>query len=371
MNRFYYYLILINMVANIIASVPAILLHYHKDGSVSSMILGAIAGVILITIYTRFFISFPGMTLPELLQKTTSKWFYLPFVFSLAVLWFTAGLITLTTFTFLLIRYLSPEMPIIQICLTIILAVIFGCVMKTERVFYTIEVLILITCPLIFFIFFKAYSAQSLNWDFVKEAALYINQIPNYHSFSACFFLFLGAANLFVFNRFFTKKQTFGLKQIVILVFISIATLFTTYFIPIGFNGFENIDQLVYPWITTTDSLRMDFFVVERVLFIFLLFYLGIAFLSILIHWHAAMEFLKFVFNLEKIKYKGKIVGTLLPIPIFIVISLVIVRKVNEYQLFLYTRYFYNILVFIFPLMVVLFMFIKRRMKNAESLSKN
>ena len=371
MSRFYYYLILINMVANIIASVPAILLHYYNEGSVISMLLSVAAGVFLVTLYTKFFLQYPGKTLPELLEKTTSKWFYLPFVFLLAVLWFVAGLITLITFTFLLIRYLSPEMPIIMICLTLLFVVIFGCIMKTDRILYTVEMILIITSPLILFIFFKAYSSKSLNWDFVKEAALYINQLPNWHSFSACFFLFLGAANLFIFNRFFTDKQKFGFRQIMFIVLISIGTLFTTYFIPIGFNGLEGIDDLVYPWISTTDSLRMDYFIIERVLFMFLLFYLGIAFLSILIHWHAAVEFLKFIFKLEKVKYKEKVIGIFLPLPFFVAISLYLVTELTEYQLIRYTSYFYEGLVFIFPSMILLFIYINRRMKNDESATKN
>lgn len=180
-------------------------------------------------------------------------------------------------------------------------------------------------------------------------------------------FLFLGVANLFIFNRYFTKKQTFGWKQISLITFIAGATLFTTYFIPIGFNGFEDINQLVYPWISTTDSLKMDFFVIERVLFIFLLFYLGIAFISILIHWHASMEFLRFIFKFENIKFKGKSIGKFIPIPFFIAITLYLVTELNEYQLFRYTSIFYSILVFVFPLMVLVFVFIKRRMKYAKS----
>lgn len=366
MSRFYYYLILINMVANIIASVPVILLHFHKEGAVSSMLLAVIAGTVLITVYTRFFNSFPGMTLPELLQKTFAPWFHLPVVFLLAVMWFIAGLITLISFTFLLIRYLSPEMPIIQIGLTIIVPVIFGALMKTDRVLYTVEIILLITFPLILFIFYKAYTSESLEWDFVKEAALYVNQLPNLNVFSACFFLFLGVANLFIFNRFFTKEQIFGWKQIIIIAIVSVSTLFTTYFIPIGFNGFENIDELIYPWISTSDSLRMDFFIIERVLYVFLLFYLGIAFLSIIIHWHVCLEFLKFVFKLDNIKYKGKNIGKFFPIPFLMAISLFFIRELNENQLFRYTSLFYNSLIIAFPLMVTLFFFIKRRMKNAK-----
>ncbi|MCM3386897.1 GerAB/ArcD/ProY family transporter [Ureibacillus chungkukjangi] len=371
MSRYYYYLILINMVANIIASVPAILFQYHKNGAVSSMIFGIVAGTILVTVYTRFFNGFPGMTLPDLLKKTTSKWFYKPFLFFLAVMWFLAGLITLVTFTFLLVRYVTPEMPITQISLTLILSVIFGCLMRTDRVLYTVELVLLLTFPLILFIFYKAYSSDSLNRDFIMEAALYVNQMPHVNSFGACFFLFLGVANLFIFNRFFTQKQKFKLKHISIIGIIATLTLFTTYFIPIGFNGFESIDKLVYPWISTSDSLRMEFFMIERVLFVFLFFYLGIAFLSILIHWHVSMEFLRFVFNLDNIKFKGFKVGKFIPVSIFIAISLFLVRRLNEYQLFQISSTLYNGLVIIFPLMIILFFFIKRRMKDAEPAKQN
>lgn len=366
MSRYYYYLILINMVANIIASVPAILFQSHKEGSVSSMILALIIGTILVTVYTRFFNAFPGMTLPDLLKKTTSKWFYNPFIFFLALMWFIAGLITLVTFTFLLIRFLTPEMPILQISFTIIFSVIFGCLMRTERVLYTIEIILLITFPLILFIFYKAYSSKSLEWDYVREAALYVNQVPNLNSFASCFFLFLGVANLFIFNRFFTQKQTFKWKHIAIIAIISTLTLFTTYFIPIGFNGFDNIDDLIYPWISTSDSLRMEFFLIERVLFVFLLFYLGIAFLSILIHWHVSIEFLKYVFNLDNIKFRGFKVGKYIPLPFFIGTSIFFVIKLNEYQLFRYSSIFYDLLIFFFTLMVILFLFIKRSMKHAK-----
>lgn len=366
MSRYYYYLILVNMVANIIASVPSILLQYHKEGSVSGMILAVVGGTILVTIYTRFFNAFPGMTLPDLLKKTTAKWFYNPFLVFLALMWFVAGLITLVTFTFLLVRFITPEMPVSMISLTIILSVIFGCLMRTERVLYTIEIILVITFPLILFIFYKSYTSKSLNWDFIKEAALYVNQIPNINSLSACFFLFLGVANLFIFNRFFTQKQHFKWKHITLIILISTLTLFTTYFIPIGFNGFEHIDELIYPWISTSDSLRMEYFMIERVLFVFILFYLGIAFVSILIHWHVSIEFLKFVFNLENIKFKGFKVGRYIPIPFFIGVSLFIVIEINEYQLFRISSLFYDTLIIFFPLMIILFFFIKRSMKNAK-----
>jgi len=352
------------MIANIIASVPVILMQYRKDGAMMSIILAIIAGIVLVTIYTRFFNSFPGKTLPELLKSVTSKWFYWPFILLLALTWFVAGTITLVTFTFLLKRFLTGDMNVFIIGLSILCFVLFGCLMKSDRILYTIEIILTLALPLIFFVFLKAYGGPNINWDFVKLAAQYIYHPPSWTPFAACFFLFLGSANLFIFNRFFTTKQNFGWKQILFVSFLMIGTLFTTYFIPIGYNGFENIDELVYPWISTSDSLRMKYAIIERVLFVFLLFYLMIAFLSILIHWHVCTEFLKFLFKLNKIKVKGFSFGNFIPLIFYAVISLYLVLKLDEYQLFKYTSFYYLYLVVMFPIMTLLFWYIKRRMKN-------
>ncbi|GAA3328939.1 hypothetical protein GCM10020331_074940 [Ectobacillus funiculus] len=53
----------------------------------------------------------------------------------------------------------------------------------------------------------KAYTGEGMKWDFVKKSVMYIYPIPDYSAFSACSYVFfLGAANLIIFNRVFTKK---------------------------------------------------------------------------------------------------------------------------------------------------------------------
>lgn len=86
--------------------------------------------------------------------------------------------------------------------------------------------------------------------------------------------------------------------------------------------------------------IKNEFFIIERVLYVFLLFYLGIAFLNIIIHWHVAIEFLKFVFNLDNIKYKGKNIGRFLPIPFFIVISCILFVNWMNINYFVIQAYF-------------------------------
>lgn len=137
----------------------------------------------------------------------------------------------------------------------------------------------------------------------------------------------------------------------------------TTYFIPIGLLGFDAVGNVVYPWITTSDTLRLEFFVVERVIYIFLLLYLAISFLSVLIHWHVTFELLKSIMWFKKLQWKQRNLTPYLFISLFWLVSLLSVNYLTENHLIQYSSYFLNYLLFSFAIMFSLFWFIKRRAK--------
>src|SRR5699024_8160009 len=103
MNRFLYYLIIINMIANIVASVPRILLAESTNGAITSMILGTFAGLFITIVTIKFYAAYPKTDLMELLNTHTRKWFSILALLYFAINWYIAGLITLITFTFILI----------------------------------------------------------------------------------------------------------------------------------------------------------------------------------------------------------------------------------------------------------------------------
>ncbi|MCK8487031.1 hypothetical protein M0651_07605 [Paenibacillus sp. MBLB2552] len=97
-----------------------------------------------------------------------------------------------------------------------------------------------------------------------------------------------------VFNRYFGKKDKIpGLWLIPIL---GSAVMFSTFFIPIGFHGTEGVESFIYVWISTADSMRMEFGFVERVIYIILLVYLSLSLLFITVTWHVGAELLKDAF---------------------------------------------------------------------------
>lgn len=361
MNRYFLYLVFVNMVANMVASVPKILLKERMDGVILSMLLSIITGMIVVYAFMRFFQLFPGQGLPELMKGYLPKWFTYPYLILTAILWYVAGFITLITYTFLLKRFLTPNMPLIWIVAIILFFISYGVLMKTERVLYTVEIVLLCTIPLILFMIFKAFATKDFEWDFVMEAVMYIQKFPNYNAYTASLYLFLGSANIIIFNRVFSKSH---LKNALVLFIVAITgtlILLTTFFVPIGINGFENVETLVYPAVSTADSLRMPYGIIERILYLFLMFFLAITFLSLIIHWHVSMELLKSVFSMKNFTWKNKNLTPYIFLVIFWIVGIVLVMYLTEYQLVIYTGYFFKQLPFIFAFMFLLFLIIKRK----------
>ncbi|VEF49746.1 spore germination protein (amino acid permease) [Bacillus freudenreichii] len=365
MNRFLYYLIFVNMAANMISAVSKILMDHRMAGAVTSILLSIIFGLILLYINGKFFNQFPGKDFPALLKEHAPSWMYWALTVLIACAWFAAGLMTLITYSFMLKRFLTPDMPITWIASSFLIIVSFGILMNTKSVIYTVENVLIFSLPLVLFIIYKAFSSKQFEWDFVREAIMHFNHLPDYSAFSAASFVFAGSSNMIIFNRVFTHtKILVTWKQMCIVGVVGTFVLATLYLAPIGLNGFQKIDHLVYPAISASDTLRMEFGIIERVLYLFLPLFLAISFLNLLIHWHVAIETCKNMVWFKKFEWKKNNLTPYLYLIIFWIITLMLVKTLSEYTLLLYSRYFYNLIPAITPLFFFSFWIIKRRAKS-------
>lgn len=227
------------------------------------------------------------------------------FITFLSIVWFYVGLSTLIIYTFIINRFLLPEMSIYTIVLTFVLVITYGIFMTTKSIFYMSEIIFLIVIPFIIFVQIKAYFSPSINYDYIRIAIMQVNQMPNYRSFSAATFIAMGAANLIIFNRFFTKLQKPTRKGMALLTLFFTYILLTTYFLPMGFGGFDALNNALYPWITTSDSIRMKFGLIERVVFIFIGAFLALSVVTITMQWHISMQLLSSVIYFKRFKWKS------------------------------------------------------------------
>ena len=364
MNRFFYYLLLINMITSVVATNPKVLLHNSDKGAITSMILAVVAGLFFVYIVAKFFNKFPGQGLPELLYEHTPKWFSWPVILYLSVNFYILGLITLVTYSQILRIFLSPQMSIYIIVLSFVLFVSLGILMKTRSVLYSVEFVLILFVPIFLFIFIKAYTEKNFDWDTVRIAMMHINNPPEWTSFTTAAFIFLGPVNLILFNRVFKEKQTFTSKSLLTVGGIGIVILFTLYFVPIGFGGFDRIGDLVFPWISATDSMRMKYGLVERVIFVFMVFFLGVALLSIIIHWHVAFHLIDSLVPRKTGQDQQFRVSSYSILILFWIIGFFVATRLSIHQVYRYISAFDNVLPLFAGILFLSFFVVKRGVQS-------
>ncbi|WP_428911198.1 GerAB/ArcD/ProY family transporter [Niallia sp. Krafla_26] len=363
MSRYFYYITFINMITSMVASMPKILLLAKEKGAIYSILLAIPIGLVFCFLIGRFFQTYPGKGLPELMKESIPKPITKPFLFVTGMVWFSAGLLSVITYSFFIKRFLSPNTSLIFIVSLILLFIYYGALMKSKSVLYTIEIIFILTIPLIFLIMIKAFTNEDFEWDYVRVAIMHIQHVPQFSTICAAAFVFWGPANLIIFNRVMTHKQSMTWKSILLIGLVGMGVLGSSFFGIIGMLGFEAVSHTVYPGMTTADTLHIKFGVIERVLFVNIILFLSITFTSILIHWHVAVELLKQVIFIKKFKWKDHHLTPHLFLIIFWLVSIKVVTYLTEYQLVKYTSYFYNLFPFLFAVLFVIMWAIKRRVQ--------
>ncbi|MED4205159.1 hypothetical protein [Neobacillus mesonae] len=292
MNRYYLYLILLNMLINVIMFIPKILLEYRYNGAVLGVLIAIPIGFGLNVMFSKAITNFPEKGFPEIFAAMGVKRWFITLLFGIiSFTTFSAGLISLLGFIDILRRFVNPEMPFLFLLTIFLFGILLIIRFPTDRVMYLLEIVLFLNTPLIVFIIFKAFTSDYIVWDSILEVGTHLFAMPSLISIAAAVYVFSGYTNLLIFNRIIKGK----LKgwNFLIVFFLGLLNLFTTFFIPIGFHGSDGAQEYLYPWISTADSLRLVYSPIERVIFIFLIFYMGVTLMSVSVHWHVAYQLLK------------------------------------------------------------------------------
>jgi hypothetical protein len=347
----------INMLVNVIIFVPKTLIEYRYDGAIMGILLSIPIGLLLSFLYSKAFSKFPGQGLPDLLADSKHHRLKLLHLASIQVLWFSAGLITLLGFIDILSRFINPEAPKLVILSIYLAAICLIIQLPTKKVMDFLEIVLVLNAPLITFIIFKMFTSNYLNWDSILEVGTHIFEWPNLQTTAAATYVFSGYTNIIIFNRLFKEKVKS--RNFIVVLVLGLFNLFTTFFIPIGFHGADGTQEYLYPWITTADSLRLVFSPIERVIFLFLMLYMSISLMSVVVHWHVALELIKGTFKDAKNKKKNRMVVIL-----FVVMSVAGVLFINS-TLLIKLTVFWFIFRFGSEIIVVVLTFLWSRRRTA------
>ncbi len=356
MSRYLLWLIVLNMIANVVAYVPRALLKEQNDGMVMGLVLSSIIGTLFMYWFLYQIRKFPEEGMPDLLEKYTQKWFHLLYSALNGLMFYFAGVITLLVFVDISERFINPDMGPNVTLFLFLLVVCGGVLLDSRSLLFVLEIVLIINLPLMIMIFIKAYTHDYFSWDSVKAVATHYREVPSWTTVSAGLYIYLGFLNLSVFNKYIKKLN---IKWCWVVPLIGLVNLFTTVFVPVGINGTVLPSQYTFPWISTVDSMRIEFGIIERVLFIFLLLYIGISLLSIMIHWHVALNWLKVISPV--LKRKNKSYSPYFIVAIFCLSSYFLQLVADEKKLFDYTNlWFASLIPAIVIMNLVLFWLIRR-----------
>ncbi|MCU9613522.1 spore germination protein [Caldibacillus lycopersici] len=361
MKRYFYYLVFVHMLVNGIGHTPRQLIENRFHGSVLAIFIAPFIGLFFMYIFSKALSKFPKAGLPEILHQSLPRWLASILLIHFSIAWLFAALDRLVSFSFIIKRFVNPDMPIIVIQIGIIFVVGMGALLKTEKILYLLEMLLVINVLFIIFIFFKAYTNPLLSWKDIMAAGTFIKEPPNLISLSAATYIFSGYINMVVFNRVCHNVLTW--KKNLFLGILGFVNLCTILFIPIGYHGIDVVDDFTYPWVSTADALRMEFGFIERAVFLYIFIYISISIGSVIVLWHTISELLKGLFKISKKKPNIQKKLSVVFICLFGILTIVSGQMVDEIFLYKTSTYWYNIRMISEYLLVFLVYILARRKK--------
>ncbi|WNS42566.1 GerAB/ArcD/ProY family transporter [Paenibacillus sp. MMS20-IR301] len=278
-----------NTLINIINFTPRELIDARFDGAQSSILVAVAVGTLFLYLFSKVINKFPGQGLPEIFSSGLPKLLASPLILVYAFLWFMAGALILLSFVDITLRFISPDTGPYAVLLGFLAVVCLCSRIDSLSLLYGLEITLGITVPLIIYTMVKAVISPDISWDAILQVMTHSLHAPDMNSIAAASFTFSGYINMAIFNRVFHGLKV---KHLWILSLEGLLVLAVSFFVPIGYHGTIGVERHVYTWFTTADSLRVEAFLIERMLYIFYFAYITLSLVSTIIQWHVGKELL-------------------------------------------------------------------------------
>ncbi|WNR45203.1 hypothetical protein [Paenibacillus roseipurpureus] len=293
MSRYLYYHVLYVGMINIMLFVPSLLIRERFHGAISGMLIAMVIGSFLSLCTMACFEKMPGLGFPELCDRHLPKWLAQSLIlFDGIVLWLPAGVIVIYSYSETVRMFFYPDMNRYLNLLLMTGAAIWACSRSTRSVQFIHEVMMLLSAPLLILFILKAVFNEHLNWDAIRYVIGYVNQPPSFTTIAAATFVFSGYLSLTITNRLHPEGFRFRYRWVVPL--FGVFFLAITFCVPIGFHGTVGVQDYVFLWSMTADSIITDYGFINRVLFVFLLLFTGLSLLFIMNTWHTTIMLIRY-----------------------------------------------------------------------------
>lgn len=366
MNRYFFYNFILVSFINLMLYVPHILVQFRYNGAVSSMLVGIVIGSILVFMYSSALARYPGKGLPEILKQHCPHWLVSISMVFFAAMWWFATTIVVVAGAILINRFFNPDANVTLLLAMLVLACGYAATRSTLSVMFVVEIGLIVNAPIIMFVMFKAVRSPQLNWDAIRVVANYVTAMPTLTSVAAATFIFTGYINLSIFNRLFPPNFRFKFRWIYPLFGIMILCI--TFFVPIGFHGTEGVNQYIYIWSLTADSLLMQYGFIERILFLFLIVYLNLTLVYTMSGWHQGMELIKSCFRNSKpeIDSPKTMISNYVIVGIFASLTIIYHLLTNE-KINMHITSFWLVIRMFVEILTVLWVFVLSRRRRSKA----
>ncbi|MBM7564854.1 GerAB/ArcD/ProY family transporter [Paenibacillus sacheonensis] len=288
MSRYFFYLMCVSMLIHTILFIPRVLIDERFDGAIPSLFIGPVIGCVLMVVFTRSMQQFKGKGLPEIAAMFLPKAAAVPLMLVFGLVTMTSGCLIWIHCAFIMSKYLNPDMAIYVLLSLFVIVTCFGALQSTKTVLFSLEIILILSVPLLLTLLVHSIFSENMNYDAVKAMIDYSWIMPSWKSVSASSYTFAGYIGLAVFNREF--KDGKPIRFLWLIPFLGLGLMLASFFIPIGYLGTAGIDDYIYTWVSTIDAIRMKYVFIERVISVYLLILLMMTYVFTMITWHLGSQ---------------------------------------------------------------------------------
>ncbi|MDQ2085558.1 GerAB/ArcD/ProY family transporter [Herbivorax sp. ANBcel31] len=270
-HRFFYLLLINEIISNVTLYCPYILIGQLYDGTLIAIFAAFIISIVKIYFFLHVYNYFKSKTLTEINQILFRKFWgnffsYTYVLICLAIGFFMyKGLVEIVK-TFMLT---TSSLWLISIILIIIPFVVFKNTSNTflHTVSFTALIMVIGIISQVLLI------TGEIKQDFLIGSLVHSVRLPNYITIATAGFFFSGVYHLSLFNPEF--KRISYKKTILLIGVVGLCTAFISVYIPVSIWGPEAAQKLTFPWVSTADTVSINLFVIERALYLMMpLFFL-------------------------------------------------------------------------------------------------
>lgn len=342
MNRYFYYLVFINSITNIIVFAPEMLLQDRYKGALASIVLAMPFFTLLLYLFNKAMYVFPGQPLPEILKTVMPPWVQKTIMLVSFPVWYVSGSMMLLVVSDIIQLVINPEMPVILNIGFLSFVVLFVVRYSSKTVLYGLEVFFWFIVPLMTFIFLKAMTDSKFSWHALMDAGGHFASTPTLFAFAAAGYSFAGFTDMFSFHQDF--QGSYAARHLWLIPVFNFIAVIMAFSIPIGMLGIEAVGDYKYPFISASDSLSLKMGIIERVYFIFLILYILISIINIIVHWKVSYDLfrdmLRHQFQIQRLTKSTRVC-----LAVFFLFPFIIYWIFNDYQLIMFVKYWLLLLV--------------------------